>query len=133
MGVGMQPNRSRAFTLVELLVVIAVIGILAALLFPVLSAAKTRAKRTTCLNNLRQINLGLRMYCDDSSDASPSTGGARFGTQAWSGYRKLMSKYVGVNGEPSAQDKLFACPADSFHFRMKKVGAFAYHMTTVHS
>ena len=64
---------NRAFTLVELLVVIAIIGILAALLLPVLSAAKDKAKRTTCMNNLRQINLGIRMYSDDSSDVSPVT------------------------------------------------------------
>jgi prepilin-type N-terminal cleavage/methylation domain-containing protein/prepilin-type processing-associated H-X9-DG protein len=124
-------NGRRGFTLVELLVVIAVIGVLAALLFPALSAAKAKARRTACLNNLQQINFGLRMYCDDSSDASPATGHARFGTQAWSGYRKLMSSYVGVNGEPSAQDKLFACPVDMFYLEMTKFGAFAYHMSTV--
>src|ERR1022692_366370 len=62
----------RAFTLAELLVVIAIIGILAALLLPVLSGVKNKAKQTTCLNNLRQISLGIRMYCDDSSDASPA-------------------------------------------------------------
>ena len=124
-------NRRRAFTLVELLVVIAVIGILAALLFPALSAAKAKARRTTCMNNLRQINLGMRMYCDDSSDASPTTGHAQFGTPAWSSYRKQMSSYVGVNGEPSAQDKLFACPADAFYLEMTKYGAFAYNTSFV--
>src|SRR5690349_1787453 len=67
-------KRGWAFTLVELLVVIAIIAILTALLFPALSAAKSKAQRTTCLNNLHQINLGIRMYADDASDATPSPG-----------------------------------------------------------
>jgi prepilin-type N-terminal cleavage/methylation domain-containing protein len=49
------------FTLVELLVVIAIIAILAALLLAALSSAKNKAKRTICMNNLRQINLELVM------------------------------------------------------------------------
>jgi prepilin-type N-terminal cleavage/methylation domain-containing protein len=108
-------NQKHAFTLIELLVVIAVIAILAALLFPAISAAKAKARRTTCLNNLRQINLGLRMYCEDFNESTPKTGSARFATQSWSSYRKLMGNYIGLNGEPSPQNKLFACPADMFY------------------
>lgn len=105
------------FTLVEKLVVIAVIVMLAALLLPVLSRAKAKAQRNACLNNLRQINMGIRMYSDDSNDASPSPGSAASPTTfdtLYSGYKQLINNYVGVNGA-SSQDKLFACPADKFY------------------
>ena len=108
-------NSRRAFTLIELLVVLAVIGIMAALLLRGVSAAKAKAKRTVCLNNLRQINLGLRQYCDDSDDRSPAARDTEFWSGSWSNYRRLMQSYVGVRGEPSPQNKLFACPADTFY------------------
>ena len=57
-----------AFTLVELLVVVAVVGILAALLLPVLAGAKAQARRIQCLNNLKQLGLVWTLYADDNSD-----------------------------------------------------------------
>ena len=62
----------QAFTLVELLVVIAIIAILAALLLPALSAAKAKAQRIACVNNLKQINLMFQMYTDDNQDRFPA-------------------------------------------------------------
>jgi prepilin-type N-terminal cleavage/methylation domain-containing protein len=56
------------FTLIELLVVIAIIAILAALLLPALATAKEKGKRVACLNNLRQLAIGVTMYASENSD-----------------------------------------------------------------
>jgi prepilin-type N-terminal cleavage/methylation domain-containing protein len=68
---------SSAFTLIELLMVIAIIGILASMLLPSLVRGKERAREAQCLNNLRQIGLGAKMLWDDSGSRFSRASGGR--------------------------------------------------------
>jgi prepilin-type N-terminal cleavage/methylation domain-containing protein len=97
------------FSLVEMLVVIAIIALLAALLLPALASAKAKARQTACLNNLKQISLGVHLYAGDNGDALPATGPATYNY-----YKDLVKSYVGLNGTSSPQDLVFTCPADTF-------------------
>ena len=76
----MKRQKQGAFTLIELLVVIAIISILAAILFPVFARARENARRTSCMNNLKQMGLGVMQYVQDYDEKYPP--GFRSTTQA---------------------------------------------------
>jgi prepilin-type N-terminal cleavage/methylation domain-containing protein len=71
----MMKTKQNAFTLIELLVVIAIIAILAAMLLPALAAAIEKAKRTECVNDLKQLYVGCSIYAGDNNDWYPTWGG----------------------------------------------------------
>jgi prepilin-type N-terminal cleavage/methylation domain-containing protein len=110
----------RAFTLMELLVTLAIIGILAALLLSALGGAKEIARRTTCINNLHQVNLALALYADDHADFLRS---AAKDYHIYFTYKDSIQSYLTRNGS-STNNRIFVCPTDDFDCAAPAIGDF---------
>ncbi len=94
----------RGFTLIELLVVIAIIAILAAILFPVFARAREKARQTSCLSNIKQLDLGVQMYAQDYDEFLPCVQ-HRTTTWLWGYWYQVIQPYV-------KNDQIVRCPSE---------------------
>ena len=102
-------RRVGAFTLIELLVVIAIIGVLAALLLPALGASRERARRASCVSNLRQIGQAAHLYVNDNTRmplTADDSGNVLWDGSTYGHYAALIGKGY-LPGDP----KVFYCPS----------------------
>src|SRR6185295_2236128 len=107
---------SQAFTLVELLVVLGIIVVLDALLFPTLASARAKGKRTVCISNLKQVNLAVRMYAEDHDDRIELPTKMAISPVDYHLFKEQVKGYLSLSGPPSLSESIFACPADTFYY-----------------
>jgi prepilin-type N-terminal cleavage/methylation domain-containing protein len=116
-----QPTK-KAFTLIELLVVIAIIAILAAMLLPALAAAKKKAQKISCVNNLKQDGLAFRIWSGDNQDQYPmKVATAQGGAQNYVQYSAAAAVALNpvmvfmVMSNELSTPKVAYCPSDTYH------------------
>ena len=110
--------RIKGFSLIEILVVLAIIGVLSGLILPALNKAREMGRRTVCLNNLKQIYHGIQMYCQD-----------------YSGYwcpgfhwADTLEDYI-TKSSGSDYNKIYLCPNDKTPFPVGTAESAKYYLS----
>lgn len=114
-------RRSAGFTLIELLTVIAIIGILAAIIIPTVGKVRQTAKKAQCASNLRQLALGVLLYADENKGTLPRTNYDQStpGSPNLTHWFAQIRNYVGKTGTDASNvttggvTALFQCPIDT--------------------
>lgn len=99
------------FSATDLLVVLAIVSVLAAVVVPMVGRARSETRLKQCIANLQQVNRAVLLYAEENRGAlpflnpSPQPGG-------WWHYKEQVKGYAGLSGPPSPSEKVFGCPMD---------------------
>jgi prepilin-type N-terminal cleavage/methylation domain-containing protein/prepilin-type processing-associated H-X9-DG protein len=128
-----QPQKHFGFTLIEMLTVIAIIALLISISLPSLGKAKTAAMRIKCANNLKQIDIAIRLYLHANDDIYPCAEDPPEGYWLWMGrgWRRFIQPYLQSKIDPNNPSVLL-CPQDEISIENYESTSYAYSMAFYH-